>query len=147
MSVTVAIAAGITLILYAKKPDDKNVKYISYIGLMVVTFFVGYAFNNYYLRYMAAFPLVGCVLFFDKKFAAITGVTFTGLNLVINILRTFGDNPYTGETASDQFTATFGILVLMALVYLTTKLGYQFNHDTIASLRAEQAMQEEVLRL
>ena len=145
MSVTVAIVAGLTLILYAKKPDDKNVKYISYIGLMVVTFFVGYAFNNYYLRYMAAFPLVGCVLFFDKKFSAITGVTFTGLNLVINILRTFGDNPYTGETASDQFTATFGILVLMALVYLTTKLGYQFNHDTIASLRAEQAMQKEIL--
>ena len=111
----------------------------------MVTFLVSYAFNNYYLRFMAAFPLVGCILFFDKKFSAITGVSFTIVNLLVNLARTFGTDPYTGETASDQFTATFGIMVLMALIYLTTRLGYQFNHDTIASLRAEQAMQKEML--
>ena len=131
--------------LYAKKPYDRNIKYIAFIGLMLVTFLVSYAFNNYYLRFMAAFPLVGCILFFDKKFSAITGVSFTIVNLLVNLARTFGTDPYTGETASDQFTATFGIMVLMALIYLTTRLGYQFNHDTIASLRAEQAMQKEML--
>lgn len=141
----VVVAAAVTFGLYIKKPSDKNIKYIAFIGLMIVTFFIGYAFNNYYLRYMAAFPLVGCILFFDTKFAAITGISFTGLNLVVNLMRIFGGEPYTGETASDQFTATFGIFVLMALIYLTTRLGYLFNHDTIASLRAEQAAQKEML--
>lgn len=145
LSIIVALAAGITLTLYRVRPGDTKTKYIAFIGLMIVTFLVSYAFNNYYLRFMAAFPLVGCILFFDTKFAAITGVSFTGLNLFVNLMRTFGGEPYVGETASDQFTATFGIAVLMALIFLTTRLGHQFNRDTINSLRAEQAAQKEML--
>ena len=146
MLTTIVLATtAVTMVSYAKMQYSNNIKYIAFIGLMLVTFLVSYAFNNYYLRFMAAFPLVGCILFFDKKFGAITGILFTGLNLAVNLVRTFGAEPYTGETASDQFTATFGIAVLMALIYLTTRLGYQFNHDTIASLRAEQAMQKEIL--
>ena len=145
LTVIVLTTTAITMTLYAKMQYSNNIKYIAFIGLMLVTFLVSYAFNNYYLRFMAAFPLVGSILFFDKKFGAITGILFTGLNLAVNLVRTFGAEPYTGETASDQFTATFGIAVLMALIYLTTRLGYQFNHDTIASLRAEQAMQKEIL--
>lgn len=145
LSCVVLAATAVTMFLYVKKPDNRNVKYFAFIGLLIITFLISYAFNNYYLRFMAAFPLVGCSLFFDKKFAAITGVSFTAVNLLVNLLRTFGNEPYTGETTSDQFTATFGIMVLMAIIYLTTRLGYQFNHDTIASLRAEQAAQKEML--
>ena len=145
LSIIVALAAGATLTMYRIRPEDTRAKWVAFVGLMIVTFMVGYAFNNYYLRFMAAFPLVGCILFFDKKFAAITGVSFTAMNLLVNLMRTFGAEPYTGETASDQFTATFGILVLMALIYLTTRIGYQFNRDTIGSLRQGQALQKEML--
>lgn len=145
LSSIIGVAAVVTVLMFKRNPSDEKIKYIAFAGLLLVTFFVSYAFNNYYIRFMAAFPLVGCVLFFDKKFSAITGVSFTAVNLMVNLMRTFGSSPYSGETASDQFTATFGIAVLTALVFLTTRLGYQFNRDTIGSLREEQAAQKEML--
>ena len=145
LTAIIATSATVTSAMFLKDKGNINIKYIAFVGLLIVTFFVSYAFNNYYLRFMAAFPLVGCVLFFDKKFSTISSISFVAVNLLVNLMRTFGDSKYTGETASDQFTATFGIAVLMALIYLTTRLGYQFNHDTIHSLRAEQESQKEML--
>jgi len=145
LTVTVAISSSIPLIQYARNKRSTKIKYYAFAGSMIGSFFLAWAFNGYYMRVLAALPLVGCILFFDKKFAAITGVLFTALNLVVNLGREFVAQPYPDGTFMDQLTATLVIAVMMALAYLTARLGAQFNQDTIGSLKAEQAQQKEIL--
>jgi len=141
----VIVSSVIPLILYARNKKNPNIKYYAFAGLMLSSFFIAWAFNGYYIRFMAGLPLVGCILFFDKKFAAISSVSFTALNLIINLVRNSGVEPYPDGSFMDQMSATFAIAVMMALVYLATRLGAQFNRDTIGSLKAEQAQQKDML--
>ncbi len=141
----VAVSSIIPMILYGRDKKSPKIKYYAFAGLMLSSFFIAWAFNGYYIRFMAGLPLVGCVLFFDKKFAAISSVSFTVLNLGVNIVRNAGASPYPAGTFMDQMSATFAIAVMMALVFLATRLGAQFNKDTIDSLKAEQAQQKEML--
>jgi len=145
LTVTMAISWIIPMILYARNKKGTKIKYYAFAGLMLSSFFLAWAFNGYYVRFMAALPLVGCILFFDKKFAAISSVLFTLLNLIVNLAREFVAQPYPDGSFMDQLTATLAIAVMMALVYLTTRLGAQFNKDTIGSLKVEQAQQKEIL--
>lgn len=141
----VVISSVIPMILYGRNKKNPNIKYYAFVALMLSSFFIAWAFNGYYIRFMAALPLVGCILFFDTKFAAISGVLFTALNLIVNIVREMGASPYPDGSFMDQLTATFTISIMMALIFLATRLGAQFNKDTIESLKAEQAQQKEML--
>ena len=145
LSGVVAVSFFLPLLLLRIRPSSKKVKWYSFIGLMIATLFVAWAFNGYYLRFMAGIPLIVCILFFDKKFAAVTGGLFTGLNLAVNLLRGFVVDLYPSGTLFDQLSATLAIAVMMTLIYLATKLGEQFNRDTIESLQTEQEQQKEIL--
>lgn len=145
LSGIVVISSIIPALLYGRNKASEKIKYCAFAGLMLSSFFIAWAFNGYYIRFMAGLPLVGCILFFDKKFAAISGISFTALNLIVNIARESGASPYTDNSFMDQITATFVIAVMMALVYLATRLGEQFNRDTIGSLKNEQEQQKEML--
>ena len=124
-------------------PSSKWVKYVGFIGLMIITGIIAFGFNGYYLRLMAGLPLVGCILFYDKKFTAFTGCAFTALNLIINIIRM---NDYSdGAGFMDQVTATFVVAFMMFLAFMTTRIGERFNADTIGNLKHEQARQKEML--
>ncbi len=141
----VGISSIIPMSLYMRDKKSPKIKYYAFAGLMLSTFYLAWAFNGYYIRFMAALPLVGCIIFFDKKFAAISSVLFTALNLVVNIMRNAGASPYPDGSFMDQLSATFAIAVMMALTFLATRLGSLFNSDTIESLKAEQAQQKEML--
>lgn len=145
LTLIVAAASAVPLLMFRFNKSDTRIRYVAFIGLMISTAFIAWAFNGYYIRFLAALPLVGCILFFDRRFAAITGTTFTGLNLLVNIVRENGASPYADGSFMDQLTATLVILVLMVLVYLATRLGEQFNRDTTGSLEAKQEEQKEIL--
>lgn len=145
LSGIVAISSLIPALIYGRNKASEKIRYCAFVGLMFSSFFIAWAFNGYYIRFMAGLPLVGCILFFDRKFAAISSVSFTALNLIVNVLRESGASPYQDSSFMDQITATFAIAVMMALVYLATRLGEQFNRDTIDSLKSEQEQQKEML--
>lgn len=73
IAVLIILATAGTLVLYQRRKDDPKIRYIATVGLLVITFVMGWAFDNYYVRFMAAIPLVACILFYDKKFAAFSG--------------------------------------------------------------------------
>lgn len=74
IAVLIILATAGTLVLYQRRKDDPKIRYIATVGLLVITFVMGWAFDNYYVRFMAAIPLVACILFYDKKFAAFSGI-------------------------------------------------------------------------
>ena len=135
----------IPTVMFIRNQKSSRIRYYAFAGLMLSSFYLAWAFNGYYIRFMAGLPLVGCVLFFDKKFSAISSISFTALNLAVNLVRNAGASPYPDGTFMDQMSATFAIAVMMALTFLATRLGERFNRDTIESLKAEQAQQKEML--
>ena len=145
--ITILIVAAVSgpLIMYRMNPYNKKIRYVSLIGLLVLTFFMGVAFDNYYVRFMAAIPTVGCVLFFDKKYAVISGVSVGGMNILINLIKILGLHAYQGEDALDQICATLAICILVLLIQQITNLSAIFNHHTRHSLMREQELQKEVM--
>ena len=64
------IIAG--FVLLKKDSGNERLRYIMMIGLCIVTAMLIYAYVDYYMRFLAAMPFLGCVLFFDTKFSKIS---------------------------------------------------------------------------
>lgn len=143
--IIVLLSLVTTAVFYSKNKADARVRYIAFVGLLIVTFLISYAFDNYYVRFMAAIPLIGCILFYDKKFSMISGISVVVLNVIVISLKTFVTGIYSGEAAMDQWGATLAIAVMMLLTSCTVSLASMFNHDTIGSLEAKEAAQKKML--
>lgn len=141
----VLISLSITAVLYVRNKEDKKIRYIGTVGLLIVTVLMSYAFDNYYVRFMAAIPFVGCMLFYDKKFLAQMGSVFTLLNVVVVSIKTFVTHAYVGEVASDQWGATFAIALMIVLIVWTVSIAERFNQDTIGSLQEKEVAQKKML--
>ena len=97
IAVLIILATAGTLVLYQRRKDDPKIRYIATVGLLVITFVMGWAFDNYYVRFMAAIPLVACILFYDKKFAAFSGIAVSAVNLLVTASKTLALHTYQGE--------------------------------------------------
>ena len=142
--VIVAITV-VTVIMFLRNRSSGKIRYFATIGLLFVTFFMAWAFDNYYVRFMAAIPLVGCILFYDKKFSAISGIAFSALNLFVVAMKTAVLHLYEGEDAVDQWCATLAIMLMMFLVYYTVLVAQKFNQDTIGSLTEKEEAQQKMV--
>ena len=137
IAVLIILATAGTLVLYQRRKDDPKIRYIAFV--------MGWAFDNYYVRFMAAIPLVACILFYDKKFAAFSGIAVSAVNLLVTASKTLALHTYQGENALDQWCATLAIILMMVVVYLTVSVAYQFNRDTIGSLTEKEAAQRQMV--
>lgn len=145
LSTIIAISILVTVVMFLRNRKDNKIRYMAIVGLLVVTFFMSFAFDNYYVRFMAAIPLVAGIIFFDTKFAAISSSLMAAMNILMTFLKISVIQAYQGEEALDHICATGAICVLMALVYLMTRVGYKFNQDTILSLTAKEAAQQKMM--
>ena len=91
VSVLVVMLTTILLGFVALKKDSGNIRlrYYMLVGLTIVTVMLVYAFNDYYTRFLAAMPLLGCILFFDLKFAKIAAILTSAANILITLFRHF----------------------------------------------------------
>ena len=145
ITVLVLLVSGSMIVIDKTKPYSGSIKYVALGGLFVMGFLMGYAFSNYYVRFLSVVPFIGCILFFDDKFAYISAALMCGENILVTLIKNYVTHAYTGENAVDQLCATMVICVLMLLLIFTTKLAKKFNHDTRHSLMREQEKQKAVM--
>lgn len=135
----------ITNLMYRKNPRDGRIKYISSIGILILTLLVSIAFDNYYLRFMAAIPFISNIVLYDKKFSIISGLAVSSLNIFTTSVKVFQMKIYSGEVAVEQWCATIGVIFLMLFIYITVVVGKNFNEDTMGSLEEEKKIQNNIL--
>lgn len=145
ISLLILAATLATVILYRRKPSDTKIRYFAMVFVLIVTYFMGFAFDNYYVRFMAAIPFVGCILFYDKKFSAISGICVGAMNIFLNVVKIAVLHTYEGEQALDHVCATLAICLLMFLSYMTVSVAQKFNADTIGSLEQKEAEQKRMM--
>lgn len=145
VSIVIGITILFTVSLYLRNKTDKKIRYIATIGLLIVTFFIAIAFDNYYVRFLSAIPFAGCMLYFDKRFTAISGIAVSGLNIAVTYIKAVPMQAFTESELQDQVCATFAICVMMFLLYMTVRVAYKFNADTIGHLEEKEAVQQKMM--
>ncbi len=145
LTVVIVVAFIVTIAAYMKNPGSTSIKYVAIAGVLIVAFLTGFAFDNYYVRFMAAIPLIGAVLFFDKKYTTIVGLAYIILNVFLNVYKIGITKVYSNAEALDQMAATLAIVVMNVLIHLASNLLTQFNHDTRHSLMQEQEYQKVIM--
>ena len=69
--------AGTTVggfVMITRNRKSNKVRYFIMVGLFVITAMLIYGFSDYYMRFLAAMPFIGCVLFFDTGFFKISSI-------------------------------------------------------------------------
>lgn len=107
----------VTSIMYMRNKQDHRIKYMASAGLIIVTFLVAFAFDNYYMRFMAAIPFIANIISYDKKFYIIFGITNSAINIFSTYIKTYVTNIYSGEAIVDNWCATLAIVALMMVLY------------------------------
>ena len=145
LSVVTVISAIVPLLVGKKKSAVNRLRYVSIPGLLLVSFFVTFAFDESYVLFLGAFTLVGCVLFFDKKFIAVGSGCYGGLLLVVTVMRAMNGKFTDPRALGDWCFAVGCVYLLLVLIFLTTSVLNQFNHDTRHNSMQEQRKQKAIL--
>lgn len=130
---------------YKKDNSSTKARYIAAVGLFFVSAIMVGGFNNYYVRFVAVIPFIGSVIFYDKKFAKITGIAFGILNIISNIIKIGILHKFQGEMVIEQICATIAICIMFMIIYIAADIGGRFNYDTRHSLIDEQKKQKQML--
>src|SRR5699024_7150058 len=109
------------------------------------TFLTAMAFDSYYLRFMAAIPVVANIISYDKKFIARLGIAVGLLNIITTVVKVYVMKEYTGEAIVEHWVATGAICLLMIFIYLSTAIGKRFIDDAMGSLEEEKMLQQQML--
>ena len=142
LSVLTLIAMAINFLSTRKDKSQSRSRKIAFICFVVIAFLMAYAYDSYYVRFIAAIPVCGYVLLYDKKNVAVTGGIYFALNVFVNIIRIGVQHAYPKEVAIDHIYAT----LLIVLIYATTSVAEQFKRDTEGSLKEQHEKQKVMVR-
>lgn len=120
-------------------------RYFMLIGLLIIMALLIYGFNSYYMRVLSVVPLMGCALFFDTKFAKISGIIVTIENFAITLFRELVLKDYKNEQFMDNLTISVVIMVMMFVLWYITNVGKNFNNDSIGKAKHEADLQQEMM--
>ena len=146
LSVLTLIAMAINFLSTRKDKSQSRSRKIAFICFVVIAFLMAYAYDSYYVRFIAAIPFCGYVLLYDKKNVAVTGGIYFALNVFVNIIRIGVQHAYPKEVAIDHIYATFAIGLLIVLIYAITSVAEQFKRDTEGSLKEQHEKQKVMVR-
>lgn len=145
LTILIMIAAAVAPAINKFRPTSQKLRYFALPGLLFVSFLMTFAFDESFVLFLGAFPLVGCILFFDKKFIATSGTIYGALLFLVTIFRaTQGKFADSTELANWIF-AVACVYLLIILIYMTTKVSKVFNHDTLHNSMQEQRKQKAIM--
>lgn len=146
--------AGTTVggfVMIARNRRSDKVRYFMMVGLFVITAMLIYGFSDYYMRFLAAMPFMGCVLFFDTKFFKISSITLAIENIALTLMREFVWKNYGEEEFLSNIVAALAVSVMMFVLWYVTKVGKDFNTDSLgqveANARTQKGMLDDVMQI
>lgn len=140
-----AVASIGGFILLKKNKGGQNVRYFMMICLFVITAMLVYGFKDYYVRFVAAMPFMGCVLFFDTKFSKIVAGIVSAEHFGITLLRGLVLKNYEGDDFLSNIVAAAAVSVMMFVLWYITKVGKAFNSDSLGKVEQNAKLQKEMM--
>ncbi|MBR6627957.1 MAG: hypothetical protein IKL04_08285 [Lachnospiraceae bacterium] len=128
-----------------KNSGSHRLRYFVTIGLVIVSGMLIYAFEDYYVRFLAVMPFFGCIFFFDLRFTRIMAILVCAENVLFTLLRGLVLRNYEAETFTPNLVAGLAVSVMMFLIHYLTKVAKLFNQDSLGKVQHEAAYQKEML--
>ena len=148
---TMLITIVTCLVMVKRNPGTGKMRYVAFVGLFLIMFFISFAYNDYYMRFMTVVPFLGIVFYFDKKYSAICANGIAIPSVAIFLYRAFVAKNYTNDDMLAQLGATVVVAVVMYVLQYLTYVGTRFNDDSIGKITVEsekqQAMVTEVMEI
>lgn len=145
ISILIVIAALVPQVLKRFMADSPKLRYTTLPGLVMVSFLMTFAFDESYVLFLGAFPLVGSILFFDKKYIATCSSVYGILLAIVTIFRNTSGKFTSSTELVNWCFAVACVYLLLLLIYLTTNVSKQFNHDTLHNSMQEQRKQKAIM--
>lgn len=147
----IVIAAVLTAVFNKTMGSSPKLKYAVIPVTCLINFFIGYAFNQNFVQLMGIFPLIGCILFFDQKFAKNSMIIYGAVELFLTYGKIKSNGNLDNNSPVDQIFVMVVYFILLALLMLITRVAATFNNDTIAQAQHEketiQNMMNDVMKV
>lgn len=142
----IVLVSCIAIFLLSRKfLTSKKLKMMALPFLLVVCYVTGFAFTQGFIQLLGIFPLVGCVLFFDKKFSLISGIAYAVMEVLVTTAKIVQHINLEGDSALNQILVLVICLVLLVLLYCVTSIAEQFNKDTLGEVHEKNAKMQTML--
>ena len=145
IGVMILISLGVNLFIMKMKPDAPQLRYISLIGLCLISWIISYAYTQDFARLIGVFPLVGCILFFDMKFSIRASFAYFITIVLVNVTQICIEGKIQGTSIIDELFVTSAVLLLLVLVCFTTRIAALFNDHSVGAAAAEHKRQQEIM--
>ncbi len=148
----VMLATIITGFVTLKKDSgNERLRWYIMIGLCIIMAMLVYAYKDYYMRFLAAMPLIAAVLCYDTKFSKVTTIIVSLENIVITLCRQFLWQGYEDGEFVPNLVAGLAVTVMMCLISYITGVGKQFNNDSLDKIQYEaehqKVMTDNIIRI
>lgn len=145
IGVLVAISLITMWIIYAKNKKSTKMKYMSMIGLCIISWIITFAYSQDFAAIIGAFVIIGGVIYFDKKYVIISGVAYIAtITMAISIKLVQGAN-LGGKDIVDFGFVISAVVLLVLIILLTTSVATIFNDHSVSFAAAEQERQKEIM--
>lgn len=142
----IVLVSCIAIFLLSRKfLTSQKLKMMALPFLLVVCYVTGIAFTQGFIQLLGIFPLVGCVLFFDKKFSLISGIAYAVMEVLVTTAKIVQHINLEGDSALNQILVLVICLVLLVLLYCVTSIAEQFNKDTLGEVHEKNAKMQTML--
>lgn len=142
----IVLVSCIAIFLLSRKfLTSQKLKMMALPFLLVVCYVTGFAFTQGFIQLLGIFPLVGCMLFFDKKFSLISGIAYAGMEVLVTTAKIVQHINLEGDSALNQIFVLVICLVLLVLLYCVTSIAEQFNKDTLGEVHEKNAKMQTML--
>ncbi len=127
-----------------KDSGNERLRWYVMIGLCIVMAMLVYAYKDYYMRFLAAMPLMATALCYDTKFSKVTTIIVSLENIVITLCRQFFWQGYEDDQFVSNLVAGLAVTVMMCILSYITSVGKNFNADSMAKIQYEAERQKEM---
>ena len=150
MTTIVAVVSMVAIFLLSRKlMTSPKLKTAVLPFLLFISFFVGYAFSQGFMQLLGIFPLVGCILFFDKKFMKNSCIAYGVVEVLVTVTKIAAHANLEGDASLNQVFVMIICLILLTLLYLVSNVAEQYNRDTLGEVYEKndkmQAMLDDVI--
>lgn len=123
---------------------NERLRWYIMIGLCIIMAMLVYAFKDYYMRFLAAMPLIPTVLCYDSKFSKVSTAIVSIENVFITLAKEFLWHGYVGDEFTQNIVAGLAVTVMMCILTYVASLGRKFNGDSMAKIQYEAEHQKEM---
>ncbi len=145
LAAILVVSNVLNMVLYKKNPYNAKIRYFALIELMLVGFLIVLEYDNDYMWFMNIIPLIGCILFFDVKFSAISGICVAVMDWMIVLCRIYVLQDFTGSDVINKLTSCLAMSVMLFIIWYTAHIGKKFNEDSLNKLKNEAEQQKKMV--